>query len=258
MATYPPTSRRRPSKALSGGAELVPFVPWTKLERHLATAWRQGQHVTLIGKSGGGKTHLAIELLRSRPYVVILATKRHDPLMEEAGRGYVVVSSLNEVPLTEGGRPVHRRVLVWPGALEKDERKRQAVQARALRETLSIAERQRQWTILVDETMWLHDMLGLRRELEAQWYQARSSGISLVANAQRPTKVPRQMIAQASHLFLWSVSDKRDLEPLREIAGRVPPALVEAVLPELDYDSHEVLYVGADDGYLARTIAPPR
>lgn len=129
-------------------------------------------------------------------------------------------------------------------------------QANALRETFSTAERQGHWAVLLDETMWAYDMLGLKKELDSVWYQGRSSGVSLIACAQRPTRVPRLMISSASHLFLSYVSDKRDLEPLREIAGVVPPAVVETTLPTLDWERHEFLYIGADTGYIARTIAP--
>lgn len=197
-------------------------------------------------------------LAELRPYVVIAATKRRDPLLQEAGRGYKIVTSMREIPRTETGRPVYNRVIVWPGVSETNEKARHAMQAESLRDLFATAERQGHWTVLLDETMWAYDMLGLKRELDSVWYQGRSSGVSLVASAQRPTRVPRLMISSASHLFLSYVSDKRDLEPLREIAGVVAPEIVESVLPTLDWERHEFLYIGADTGYIARTIAPPK
>lgn len=236
----------------------VPFVGWSQLERHLAHTWLPGQHVTLIGKAGSGKTHISTALLDMRTYSLILATKRRDPLLSNVAHGYKVVESMQEIPVTENGVPVYRRVIVWPGRAITQESQRLQVQAAAIRDALSTAERQGNWTVLSDETMWLYDRLRLKAELDSIWYQARSSGISFVANAQRPTRVPRLMISQASHLFLSYVSDRRDLEPLREIAGAVPPEIIEQVLPTLDWERHEFLYVGADTGYIARTIAPPR
>lgn len=234
-------------------------MPWTKLSAHIATSWKQGQHVTLLGKAGSGKTHVALELADSRRDAVVFATKRRDPLLTQATqRGYKLVSSMREVPTTETGHPVYHKVVVWPGVSAPNEKARLALQAFTLRETIEIAERQGHWTILLDETMWAYDMLRVRAELESVWYQARSSGVSLIACAQRPTKIPRQMIAQASHLFMWYVSDKRDIESLREIAGVTPPEVIEANLPALSWERHEFLYVGADTGYVARSIAPPR
>lgn len=243
----------------SASAPSVPFVGWTELQAHLARTWKPGQHVTCIGKAGSGKTHLALELVDMRPYSIIAASKRHDPIMDAAiSRGYKLVDSMKEIPMTETGRPVYRRVVVWPGGNIESEKHRQALQAFEFRNMLSTAERQRHWTVLIDETMWFYDMLQLKKELDAQWYQARSSGISLIACAQRPIRVPRLMISQASHLFIFYVSDKRDLEPLREIGGRVAPEVIETVLPSLDAERHEFLYIGADSGYIARSIAPPR
>lgn len=251
-----PTNRRRTSRTQPAN---VPFVGWTELERHIARTWQPGEHVALIGKAGGGKTHLTLALGDIRSHVLIIATKRRDPLMSSMeAAGYKVVESMDEIPRTETGRPVYRKVIVWPGRSIKDERARQKYQTVVIRDTLATAERQGHWTVLMDETMWAYDMLGLKRELDSVWYQARSSGVSFVACAQRPTRVPRLMISQASHLFLWYVSDKRDLEPLRDIAGAVPPEIVEATLPTLDWDRHEFLYVGANTGYIARSIAPAR
>lgn len=249
-------NRRRGTQPAPGS---VPFVGWSELESHLSRAWGHGEHVTLIGKTGSGKTHAALALMDLRTYSLIAATKRRDPLLKEAvTHGYKVTESMREIPRTETGTPVHRKVIVWPGQAIESERERLAMQASALRETLSIAERQGYWTVLLDETMWAYDRLGLKKELDSVWYQGRSAGVSLVACAQRPTRVPRLMISQASHLFLWRVSDKRDLEPLREIAGAIPSELIEATLPTLDWDRHELLYVGADTGFIARSIAPPR
>lgn len=231
---------------------------WSKIERHLATSWRPGQHVTLIGKTGSGKTHISIALMDLRTYVMFAATKRRDPLVSYMlAHGFHAVPSVREVPRTETGRPVYRKIVVWPGANIVNEKQRHQVQHAELALMLSTAERQGNWTVVVDETMWSYEMLKLKAELNAVWYQGRSSGVSLVANAQRPTNVPRLMISGASHLFLSYVSDKRDLEPLRDIAGVVPREVIEATLPTLDWERHEFLYIGADTGYLARTIAPP-
>jgi hypothetical protein len=232
-------------------------VGWSSLARHLATEWRPGQHVTLIGKTGSGKTHLTLALADLRSYVMLAATKRNDPLYSYMlAHGFHAVPSIREVPRTENGRPVYRKVIIWPAPHVTEENVRHAIQRREIQLMLSTAERQRNWTIVIDDIMWSYDMLQLKRELDAVWYQARSSGVSLVASAQRPTRVPRLMISGASHLFLSYVSDKRDLEPLRDIAGIVPREVIEATLPTLDWERHEFLYIGADTGYIARTIAP--
>lgn len=234
----------------------IPFVEWPALGAHLAQSWQQGQHVGLIGKTGSGKSHLALRLMEIKPFVIIVATKRYDPLLEEASKGYIVREDMSEIPRTDEGYPIHNKVIIWPGTALKNEDARLAAQKQSIVNTLNTAERQRYWTVLIDDVMWVYDMLGLSKKLEAIWYQARSAGISLVAAAQRPVKTPRNMVAQASHLFLFSVSDKRDLEHFREIGGNIPPSVIEETLPSLNASAHEFLYVGVDDGTICRSIAP--
>lgn len=236
----------------------IPFVGWSDLQNHLTENWEQGQHVGIIGKTGSGKSHLALNLMDIRPFVIIIATKRYDPLLEEASKGYIVREDMTEIPRTDEGHPIHNKVIIWPATAIKDENLRLSAQATAVKQTLDTAERQRYWTVLIDDVMWVYDMLGLSKKLESIWYQARSAGISLVAAAQRPVKTPRNMVAQASHLFLFSVSDKRDLEHFREIGGNVPPIVIEETLPSLNAARHEFLYVDTENNVVVKSIAPPR
>jgi ABC-type multidrug transport system fused ATPase/permease subunit len=83
MSNY--AARRRPQTNYD-----VPFVGWSELQAHLAENWQQGQHVAIIGKTGSGKSHLALQLLDIKPFVIIIATKRYDPLLDEAAKGYIV------------------------------------------------------------------------------------------------------------------------------------------------------------------------
>lgn len=241
----------------------VPTVPWERLERHLLDSWDPGQHATLLGPTGAGKSHVALTIGEMCAHTVVLATKRRDELVRELpGRGYVLVDSMDDIPYAETHRgrpvPVHRRVLVWVNPQTKDERLRQKTQTSQLRQALGAAERQGNWCLIIDEAMWLHQNLKLSAELDSLWFGGRSSGISVVACGQRPVSVPRQMIAQASLLFLWHVGDRRDLESLREMGGVVPREIIEETLPRLDYHGHEFLFVQPHSGFVCRSVAPPR
>lgn len=258
--------RRRRSLTTQEATVTVPRVPWTELERHLRSNWKPGQHATLLGPNGAGKTHVALTLGDLCAHTVVVATKRRDPLVSElAARGYVLVPDMDQIPYAEvhtenGARrvPVHRRVLVWANPATKTAGQRLKVQKVQLQQTLNSAERQGSWCVVLDETMWLYGNLGLAAELDSMWFQARSSKVSVVACAQRPVQVPRQMIAQASILFLWHIGDKRDLESLRDMGGVVPRHIIEDTLPDLSWDEHEFLYCEPHTGFVARSIAPPR
>lgn len=244
----------------------MPQVPWPQLERHLRSSWQPGQHATLLGPTGAGKSHVALTLGEMCRHVVVLATKRRDELVQQlSSRGYVLVDDMDDIPVAEvhtdqGTRrvPVHTRVLVWSNPALRDERRRQAVQTVQLRNTLSAAERQGSWAVIIDEAMWLHGNLGLGKEMDALWFGGRSSRVSVIACGQRPVAVPRQMIAQASLLFLWHIGDKRDLESLRDMGGVIPRQVIEDTLPALDYEAHEFLFVQPHTGFVCRSVAPPR
>lgn len=242
---------------------VVPRVPWTRLEQHLKRRWQPGQHAALLGPTRSGKTHVALFLGEMCKHTVVVATKRRDDLVTELSkRGYVLVPDMDKIPFAEvhgGGRePVHRRVLVWANPQIKDEKLRQATQQRQLRQALGTMERQGGWCVVLDETMWLYKNLKLEAEMDSLWFQAASSKVSVVACAQRPVSVPRQMLAQASILFLWHIGDKRDYESLREVAGVIPQDVIVANVQSLDWEAHEFLYVEPHTGFIARTVAPPR
>ncbi len=105
--------------AKSGGlpapGTTAPTVPWPELQRYLAGNFRQGDHVAIIGPTGTGKTHLALEVADLRTYVLVVACKPKDPLIEETrARGYhLIEGNVLEVPYTDG-RPLYPRLVYWP------------------------------------------------------------------------------------------------------------------------------------------------
>src|SRR5438477_7871329 len=70
----------------------APFVPWEKLEAKLKREWKPGDHVTLIGPTGSGKTHLGLALAKICKYSLVIATKRRDPLLESLINKHIVIS----------------------------------------------------------------------------------------------------------------------------------------------------------------------
>lgn len=217
----------------------VPRVGWSEFLD--ALDWRQGEHVTLVGPTGGGKTTLALELLDRRDYVAVLGTKPKDPTLSRLmGAGF---RRLREWPPSWG----QHRVVVWPEYRKiEDVGRQQVVFDHMLREIFTAQS----WCVYVDELHYLCEVLRLDRHLTTFWQQGRSIGISLVASSQRPANIPLAAYSQATHLFFWRTNDERDLKRIGGIGGLSSKVIAQAVA---GLDHHNVLYVNSRTGAMAVT-----
>jgi hypothetical protein len=202
---------------------------------------------------------MALTLAELCQYVMVLATKRNDPLVQQLrADGYLITGRLEDIVYGEDG-PVHKRVVYWPTYPEKTSTQvRLKLLADDFRRALDYADRIGGWAVVMDETMFLYRNLKLERELEMLWFQGRTQGVSIIANAQRPAFVPRLAYSQATYLFIWQTGDKDDLERLRDISAGIPREEIEENVKMLDWQSHEALFVDTRRREFARVIAPPR
>jgi hypothetical protein len=219
--------------------------------------------MTLVGPTGRGKTHAALELLELSPYRLALAAKPRDPLLSSLRHsGYEVVRGareLRELPWTPEGELIVPRVLYWPTVSDRRPLEEQTrLQARAMREALHFAYASGRWTVLVDEAVWFTRSLRLGPDLETLWTKGRSQGLSLVVCAQRPAHLPLYAYSQARFFCLWATRDGRDLERLAEISSGVDRRLIERTLTRLDVAGHEFLFLDSEDGVAGRVVAPSR
>lgn len=215
-------------------------VEWPEFAARMQ--WRQGEHVSLIGPTGGGKTTLALSLLKARTYCAVLGCKPDDDVLPELTRhGY---KRTEELP--ERGDPP--RVLVWP-AYSRPKNDRRNVLGR----TLTQAFRAGGWTVVADEVSYLTRRLRLEEPLLDLWEQGRSNRCSFVAATQRPAWVPKAIYSQATHLFLWRTNDADDLVRIGGLNGTDPAPVRSAVanLPKF-----RALYLNTRTGDMLTTMAP--
>lgn len=236
----PLPSVRWPQGEAPRGAETLPFTAWGSfLDRF---SWKQGEHVSLIGPTGGGKTTLALAILPMRSYVVVFATKPTDDTMQT-----LVEMGWHKTETWPPVDPSHRKIILWPPYKKpKYEAGQKPVFAKAFDDIYDVGK----WCVYIDEAAYFVDDLKLDRQMKRFWRQGRSEGISLVASTQRPAWVPLDIYSQATHLFFWRTTDERDVDRIAGV-GAANSALIKRVIPNLPL--HHSLYVNTRTGAMAIT-----
>lgn len=227
----------------------VPEVPWDTFQHQLAANWEQGQHVSAIGKNGSGKTTMLVQICDSRRYVVVLLTKRTDPLFPLLqARGYTSVEGAKDWLDKDWAPKVSCHIP--PKALTRAETTKQAD---AIRRVLHRVWDNGNWTLYIDEIAELSDLLRMDTELRTMWKEARSSNVSLVAGTQRPARVPIEMYDQPRFLFFWKNNNREGLKRIADM-NAIDPESVRQIIPQLD--DYEVLVVDSNTDTMVRTRPP--
>jgi hypothetical protein len=219
-------------------------MPWETFSN--ALKWEQGEHVTIIGATGQGKTHLIRHLERRRKWTVLFGTKPSgkDPTVSDFVRdGYVITE---DWPAQIG----QKKVVLWPRYVDPDDIPHQkAVFSKALKQ-MFVAGR---WSIAIDELAYFYSDLKIKAPIEGLLQQGRSLDLSLVTSTQRPFFVPLLAYSQATHLFLYRESDLRNIKRAMEFSG-LNASVVRDVLPYLP--QYTFLYLNTRTGEVAISKAP--
>lgn len=239
------TDRMSESEQLDRLARGAPRVAWDDFIRdHLN--WKAGEHFSLIGPTGQGKTHMLLNLLPLRTYVTVCATKPEDDSMDRLiATGYAKIERWVSVPAED----MPRRVL-WPNASRINAR---VNQKRVFEDALDKIFRERGWCVALDELWYMINVLGLGDEVRMYLLQGRSLGISLVAATQRPAFVPLEIYDQSTHLMFWRDNDERNLARISGISYH-SSGLIRQIVSQLEH--HQVLYINTRTGAMLRTRAP--
>jgi hypothetical protein len=226
----------------------VPFLPWDDFLRQFV--WKQGEHVAAIAATQSGKTTLLRAIMHRRRYVVMLATKNKDRVMDGFTEdGFVTQKEWLPIP------EAWPRVILKPGLKNSDDKPNQKA---AFKACLDNVFRAGGWTVFADEVRYVTQNLKLAEEMELLWLQASSHDATLVGATQRPAWVPLEFYNASTHIFLWGESDTRNLKRISELDG-ANTDLIQYWLTRLR--QYECLYVctrkdANGDQMMVRTKAP--
>jgi hypothetical protein len=197
---------------------------------------KDGDHLTVLGPTGVGKTVLTFQLLekaikpRKRP-AVGLVMKPKDPEVKRWMDRLGLRTVRDWPPPPTFLRPAPTGWCLWPRHTfdpDVDDPAHALIFRRALIDSFKRGNR----IIFADEVAGLVEELGLSRNLRAIWKRGRTMGAGLWSASQRPAFIPRDAYSMAEHLFIADDPDEQTRKRYGEIGG-VDPKMIRNELAAL-------------------------
>jgi hypothetical protein len=219
-------------------------LPFADFMQYFKREFELGEHVTILGHTGSGKTSLAFPVLSLRKYVIMLATKQKDPLLTKAKDwGFHVVRDGRYDPR------IFPRTIVWPPIEKRSDIPMQQWTIYSVLDRI-YSKSKGSTTLYIDEVSYVAERLKLKAILADLWQQGRSNDTSMVAATQRPYYIPQEAYQSATHIFMAREIEKRNLDRLKEISGGVDKELLKYTLQTIP--KHDFIYANTRDGVMFR------
>lgn len=191
-------------------------IPWVQFLP--AMDWDQGEHVSICGPTGTGKTYLMNQLTRHRKFVTVFGTKPSggdDTLAKLiSDQGYKLITTWSDKPPIIKGHG--QRLVLWPTYRKITDRHKQKPEFTHAMESMFM---EGSWCVAIDELMYVYQKLKIRDIVDVLYLQGRSKKVSLCASFQRPRNVSMYCYDQATHLFFFRDNDEENLKRIGGIGS---------------------------------------
>jgi energy-coupling factor transporter ATP-binding protein EcfA2 len=207
--------------------------------------YNEGEHGTIIGFTGSGKTTLGYQLMNkiakpALPVISILSKPKDETTLKAAQKARY--RTVRQWPPTWSptAEKNPRGYVIWPDHTfdpNLDDAAHLDTIQRVIRDSYKRGNR----------VIYTPDLYGLllrakplERDYQTGWVNGRAMGLGIWVDTQKPTHIPLLAYNQATHLFLFREPDKRGRERFNEIGG-FDGKLVEQA--NMTLERHQALYV---------------
>lgn len=245
--------------ATPAAAPAVQRVRWADHIAMLDERWEKGQHCSILGNTGDGKSRLVSGLWKlwdDSPHALIVDIKGDDSEVTMAQPVRKVPSkrrrTVERMLSVKQDHREHYRLVLPRIAYPEVQRAERLKDARIhLRDALETAYQQRDTVIYFDELFPVVNprVLGMTPELEDLWQRARYRDDTIIACTQWPRWIPSAFYDAPTYVYMSKFRDKRTRVRLREIGGDTDE--IDAAM--LSLQKYEFLFI-ADKGETMQVV----
>jgi energy-coupling factor transporter ATP-binding protein EcfA2 len=187
--------------------------------------YKQGQHTLITGGTGSGKTELARQVVQKRiekgGHVIVFVAKPRDD--ETIVKSYSKKDGwIRYTRWPPFFRSLETKILIYPDVTKYEGRDLLRHQKEVFQKAFDKVGKIGTYTLQVDEGLYTCSSrsLNMSNDLAQLFNMGRTSNLSIVLNAQRPSHLPLESYANSAHVFAGRTRESADLKRLAEIGGK--------------------------------------